>query len=87
MNKTVKKSLAGATLSLGLLAGPVSTVHAQQSDSAQQQTENDDGDNGMIGLVGLAGLIGLAGLARRDRHHDSDRGVTRNTERDRMASR
>lgn len=85
MNKTLKKSLAGVTLSLGLLAGPVSAVHAQQADTAQS-AESDDDDSGMIGLVGLAGLIGLAGLAGRDRHRDSGRGVTR-TERDRMASR
>jgi MYXO-CTERM domain-containing protein len=76
----MKKVLMGTVLSLGLLAGPVASVQAQESDQQAQESESDDDDTGMLGLLGLAGLIGLAGLMRRDRHDD----VNRN--RDRMGA-
>ena len=66
----MKKLLMAAVLSLGLLAGPAASVHAQESDQQAQESESDDDDNGMLGLLGLAGLIGLAGLMGRDRHRD-----------------
>ncbi len=73
----MKKVLVGAVLSLGLLAGPVASVHAQESDQQAQEAESDDDDNGMLGLLGLAGLIGLAGLMGKDRHRYDDRDRTR----------
>jgi len=73
----MKKLLIGSVLSLGLLAGPVASVQAQESDQQAQESESDDDDTGMLGLLGLAGLIGLAGLMGRDRHrndrYDRDR--------------